>query len=253
MANTGSSGIIEYNEQWIADSVAGGAAAGAGSAADGIAWLGSSDAGNTPFARAVAAGRGIHLAGALDATDDDMLALASDTLLFAGQEGYAMLEVLFQVSSIADLAINIGLNDEVLEATSNTLPVELATTVWTTSASTFLGLVYDVDATNDDVHCMWVDDDNDSAEALANLRMQGIAPVASKWCMARVEMQDRGSGNGVRGTFTFSCDGKTATKEFNTTVDRDCPLSAFIGFENRAATVHNVYIKYIKIAQSISD
>lgn len=245
MGKSGSVGVIKYLENFQVEHI--GAAAGAG-----LKWVTLADGGDTVFARAGAAGKGIHAAGALAATDNNLLELCGDLLDVFGQDGYNAIEVLFMVSSIADLAFNIGFNDDVLE-TSNTLPAELATTAWTTNATTFIGLVYDVDADNDDMHCMWVDDDNDSDEALANLRMQGIAPQAGKWCTARVEIKDRGAGKGVRGTFTFSCEGKTATKEFNTSVDRDAGLCPYMGFENRAATAHNIYIKYIALEQSIAD
>mgnify|MGYP001580419273 CR=1 FL=1 len=181
-----------------------------------------------------------------------MAEFCADTLDVFGQDGYNSMEVLFQVSNAADLAINIGFNDDSLDA-SGTLPAELATATWTTNAATFVGLVYDVDATNDDWHCMWVDGNSDASEALADLRMNGAAPIASKWIMARVAIQDRGSGKGVRATFTVSCDGKSYEKEFNTSITRSTALCYYIGFENRAGTAHSLYIKYIRTEQSIAD
>ncbi len=245
MANTGSLGYIEMIEDFSLYNIGTTGTAG-------TRWTQSADSSDTAFVPAVAAGRGKHMAGALTTTDNNMIEFCGDTLWFYGQDGYNMIEVLFQVDDVADLAFNIGFNDDSLEA-GNTLPVELAAAAWTSTASTFVGLCYDVDATNDDVHCMWVDDDTDSVESLANLRMQGISPVAGKWCMARIELQDTGSSGKLRATFTFSCDGKTATKEFLTNVDRDCGLCLYTGFENRAATAHNVYIKYVKWGQTIPD
>ncbi len=249
MANAGSIGTIVHLEDFFTDNIA----ANSGSSADGIHWLVSTDTSDTAFARAAAAARGLHAAGALAATENNQIELCSDTLFIYGQTGYSAMEVLFQMDNIAAIAFNIGFNDDSIE-TATTLPVELATTVWTSNAATFVGLVYDTGATNDDVHCFWVDDDSDTSTAIATLRMTGIAPVASKWCMARVELQDRGSGNGVHATFHFAVDGKHATKEFDTSVDRDVALCPYISFEQRATpTATNVYIKYVKIEQSIAD
>lgn len=254
MANVGSKGIAKYQDFFASDTVAGGSAGADGAAADGIAWIGSSFTGDTPFARAVAAGRGIHLAAATDTTDDDTVELASDALLFAPQEGYCMAEVLFQQTSIADVAWNFGFNDTALEsAHAGTLPVELSGSTWTSTSSTFCGLVFDTDATNDDVHCFWVDDDNDTSTAIADLRLKGCSLEASKWIYARIELQDRGSGNGARATFHIECNGKTFEKEFNTSVDRDCPLAWYFGFENRTTTAKTFYVKMAGWEQSIAD
>lgn len=244
MANTGSVGIIEDIENFLTDNVSTGSA-------DGIKWANSSD-GGTAFVRAAAAGKGIHLSGITAATDDHLHELCSDTLDTYVQDGYNMLEVLFQLDVVTTVAINIGFNDDVLDA-SNTLPAELSTTTWTTNAATFVGLVFDVDATNDDVHCMWVDDDADTSTAIGDLRMKGASLQADKWMMARVELQDQGSGKGARATFTFAVDGKTFSKTFETTIDRDVALCPYIGFENRDAVAHTMLIKYIKRAQSIAD
>ncbi len=260
MANTGTKGIAKYQDFFAADTVAGGSAGGDGSAADGVAWIGSSFTGDTPFQRAVAAGRGIHLTAATDTTNADCVELASDALMFYVQEGFCMAEILVQFSSVADIAFNFGFNDTCLEsAHAGTLPVELSGTTWTTGSSTFCGLVYDTDATYDEMHCMWVDDNSDGASGSDvsvdgdTIRMKGAVPTASKWIYMRVELQDRGSGNGARATFTFQCDGKTFEKTFNTAVDRDCALAWYFGFENRTTTAKTVYTKMAGWEQTISD
>ena len=246
MANVGPTGIVRYEEKLAVDNIS-------TAAADGIGWLTSADAADTAFARAVAAGKGLHLAGALAATDNNMIELCGDSLMFAGQEGHCAVELLIAFDVITDLAFNFGFNDAVLE-TSNTLPCELAAKTWVTNASTFAGLVFDVDATDDELHVMWVDDDSDSVEAIANLRMKGIAPTAGKWLFMRVSLQDRGSGKGLRATFlVVDHNGRSVEKTFNTTVDRDCPLCWYLGVENRAATAHNVYIKGIAWEQAVAD
>jgi hypothetical protein len=246
MANVGSKGVVRYEETFAVDNI--GAAAG-----DGIAWLVSSDTGDTAIARAVAAARGLHATGALAATDDNLIEFCSDQLHFYGQAGHNSAEILFQLDDVANVAFNFGLNDEVLE-TSNTLPVELSGTTFTSNASTFLGFVYDTDATNDELHCFWVDDDNDTSTAISDLRMIGMAPTNSKWLYMKVEMQDRGSGKGVRATFlAVDHNGKSVEKVFDTSVDRDAGLCFYLGVENRSASAHNVYFKFPAWEQTIAD
>ena len=128
MANVGPTGIVRYEEKLAVDNIS-------TAAADGIGWLTSADAADTAFARAVAAGKGLHLAGALAATDNNMIELCGDKLMFAGQEGHCAVELLIAFDVITDLAFNFGFNDAVLE-TSNTLPCELAAKTWVTNAST---------------------------------------------------------------------------------------------------------------------
>lgn len=245
MANAGNIGMVRDVDFFLTDNIG-------TSGADGIKWVNSSDGGDTAFARAAAAGRGVHVAGATAATDNNMLEICGDLLDTYGQNGYHSLEVLFQLDVITNIAFNIGFNDDSLDA-SNTLPIELSTVTFTANAAEFVGLVFDTAATNDDAHCCWVDDTSLTGEAIADLRMAGCSLEAAKWIMARVALQDRGSGKGLRATFTVAYDGKTFEKEFNTTIDRDAALVPYIGFENRTASAHNVYIKYIAREQAIAD
>ena len=244
MANSGSIGTIEYCENFLIDHIN-------TSAGNGVGWVTAVAGGATAFVRAVAAAQGIHAYGILSAADDDLLELCGDEIFVYGQQGYNMIEVLFQASVVSALAFNIGFNDDSLEASP--LPIELSGTTWTTNATDSIMLVLDQDATNYDVHCMWVDDGSDASDAIADLRMKGATLAADKWAMVRLELQDRGSGKGLRATFTFAQDGKTFQKEFNTSLDRDIGLVPYIGFETRAATASNIRIKYVKLAQSIAD
>ena len=84
--------------------------------------------------------------------------------------------------------------------------------------------------------------------------MVGMAPTNAKWLYMKVEMQDRGSGKGVRATFlAVDHTGKSVEKVFNTSVDRDLPLNYYLGVENRSASVHNIYIRCPSWEQTISD
>lgn len=249
MANAGSTGFYEHIDDPMT------AIIDAAASAD-TTWVADSTNGATDWSRAVAAGKGLHYTSISDTTDNDMQEISSNLLIFTGQEGYSYMECLLQFNSVDDIAFNFGFHDTVEEvADGGTLPVELSGTTWSSTGSTFLGFVFDVDATNDDLHCFWVDDDNDTTTAIADLRMAGIHPTVNKWLYMRVEMQDRGSGNGVRATFTATDHtGKSATKEFNTTVDRECPLCYHLSFENRAnAAATTAYAKHLNYGQTTAD
>lgn len=246
MANVGPKGVVRYEETWAIDNIN-------TSAANGIGWLVSSDSGDTAIVRAAAAGKGLHASGATSVDDNNLIELGSDTLLFTGQEGFSAVEVLLQLSAVTNVAFNFGFNDDALED-SNTLPVELSGTTWTSNAATFVGFAYDTDADNDELHCFWVDDTSNTTTPIASLRCNGMAPTGAKWLFMRVEMQDRGSGNGVRATFlAVDHTGKSVEKVFNTSVDRDCPLCWYLGIENRTTAVRTVYIKLPAWEQSIAD
>lgn len=240
MANVGSKGIVRYEENFATDTI--------GSAGDGVAWVVSNDSG-TDFVRAVNTARGLHIAGATAATTDSMTEICGDTLMFTGQTGHSSVEMLVQYDAVTSLAFCFGFNDDSLED-SNTLPMELTTTAWASNSATFLGFCFDTAADNDELHCCWVNANVDCSATSAtlvegkSLRMVGLAPTASKWLYMKVEMQDLGSGSGVRATFMCADHlGRTAEKVFNTTVARTTPLCYYFGYEARADSARNCYIK----------
>jgi hypothetical protein len=254
MANVGNKGIVRYEETFSVPNIGTGVQGldGGTNAANGIAWLQNIDTGDKAWARSMSASKGMHIAGSIAGTDNNMIEFCGDQLMFYGSTGFNAVEALIQFDVATNIAFNFGFSDDVTE-TSATLPVELSTATFYSSASTFLGFVFDTDATNDELHCFWTDDDVDTTETLDNLRMKGFSLTANKWLWLRVEMQDRGSGTGVRATFHAAQDGKHATKEFNTTVDNDCALCWYFAAENRSAIGHNVYIKLPAWEQSIAD
>ena len=222
------------------------------SVADGVSWLTTADTGGTAGI-VVADAEGPLAEVVLDSTDDDMGELAYHLVTFSGQNGQLSGEARVKISAgaINSVAFNVGFNDDALED-SNTLPAELSTTTFTSNSATFVGVVYDTDATNDDFHAFWVDDDTDSSEAIADLRMTGLAPVADEWFGVRVVLSDRGSGKGMLAEITV-CEestNKTVQKRFNTNVDRDALLTFGIWMENRATVAHSFQVDHIHIMQS---
>lgn len=243
MSNIGSVGRVRHVEDFHTDNIG-------TSAGDGLGWLNTSDTNDTAFARAVAAARGLHVSGITAATDNNLLEFNSDNLRFYAQEGQSAIEILVEFSDITNMAFNFGFNDDVGEA-SNSLPVELDTTTFTANAGTYVGFVFDTDATNDDMHVIWVNggtlqtSDSTASVSGKTLRLRGIAPTASQWFWMRVEMQDRGSGNGARCTLMCTDHlGRSASRTYDTTITRSTALCYYFGMENRSASSHTVYIKY---------
>ena len=223
---------------------------GTSTTAAGIELVNSSDGSDTAFVELVHAD-GPKARAATAATDNNMCELAHRSLSWSAQNGMLSLETRVKFDVVTTLAFTVGFNDDALED-SNSLPMELSGTTWTSNAASWIGFVFDVDATNDDVHVMWVDDDSDESRAIADLRMNGIAPVAGEWFGVSLVLNDRGSGNGVYAEFTFveESTGKRAQKTFKTTLDRDVLLTPHIGFENRDAVAHQCDVDYIRVKQS---
>jgi hypothetical protein len=254
--NAGSKGMYEHIDDPMTTVIADATAAG-------VTWVSEATQAGDDFVRAVAAGKGLHYASPGSATNDDMFEFCGNNLIFAGQEGSCYAEILVQFSSVDDIAFNFGFHDTVEEvADGGTLPLELDGTAIAAngSADTFVGIIFDVDADNDDLHCAWINDtvvgqaDADGKVDGGEIRMKGMSLTASKWLYLRVELQDRGSGNGVRATFlAVDHNGKSISKEFNTSVDRACPLCYHFSYENRADEASICYIKHCNLGQSTAD
>ena len=247
MANVGSKGIVRYEESFAL-------AVPAGSGAAGVGWLITKDSNDTDFTRTVTAGTGLHLLGVSHGTSADRMEFLSDTLMFTGQEGHSSVEILLQLSAIINMSFFFGFNDAVT-GVGEILPASLSTTVFTNNAADgCLGILYDTDADNDELHCFWADTATKTSETAATLRMTGMAPTAGKWLYMKVEMQDRGSGKGVRATFMAADhNGRSVEKVFNTSVDRTLPMNFYLGTIERSTTGRNVIIRCPAWETTIAD
>jgi len=233
-------------------------AAAAASGNTGTTWVSDATGSATDFVAAVAAGKGLHYFGVMDAVDNSLLEFAGNWLMFTAQEGHCAVECMIQFEDASEHSFNFSFNDTVEDGN---LPIDLLTTTFTKTASTYCGFVFDgTDATNKDLHCVWVDDDS-VGQSDANgsvdgkpVRMSGVKPTDGKWMFLRVELQDRGSGYGARATF-LAVDhlGRRAEKTFNTSVDRDCPLCWHLAIENRTATGGDVFLRQCNWEQTIAD
>ena len=124
---------------------------------------------------------------------DNNMAEIGHSLSWRAQDGMMSMEVRVAMSAITTTSMSIGFNDDQLEA-SNTLPVELCGTTFTSNAATFVGFVFDTDATNDNWHAFAVDDCTDTTTAIACLNT-GKAPVAATYQTLKVVVHDRGACN----------------------------------------------------------
>ena len=183
-------------------------------------------------------------------TDNDFAEVDLGALNYTVQDGRISMEARVAPYDVSVMAVNVGFNDDTLEG-GNTLPVELSGTSFTSNASTWIGFVYDADATNATWHAFWVDDDNDTSTAIATLNT-GIALADSTWYTMRIELQDRGSGNAARGLFDIRDEnGNHWNYEANTTIDRDVALVPHIGCELRSASNNGLIdIDYIEASRS---
>ena len=247
-----SRGPVEVFEDFDYDTI--GTAAG-----DGIRWVNSSDGGDTAFAQnaGIEGGEGTAR-GATAATNNNLIELAHNSLMWLPSNDCFM-EVCLQLDVVTNVALNVGFNDDALED-SNTLPVELSTTTFTSNATTFAGFVYDVNATNDDFHLFWVDDDTDTTSAIADLRFNGAAPVAGRYSMFQVQLYRGSSATALcTGEFTVWPD-DLSPRHFqkrsglgglqSTVVDGDAALTPYVGVEARSASAHQCDIDYILVRQN---
>lgn len=256
MANIGSIGVLKHiDDPMIA--VIGDDTTNVAAYA-GKTWVSDSADGHTDFVVSQVAGKGLHYKGVLVAADDnDPLEFGSAGLYFTAQEGHCMVEILIQLEDVSEHAFTFGFNDTIEGAV---LPIDFsAATTLTKASSNFCGFVYDgTDATNPDLHCVWVDDDSigqadaDGRVDGQTIRMRSMSPTDAKWLYMKVELQDRGSGNGARATFlAVNHNGYSVEKSFNTSLDRDCPLCYHLAIENRSSTGGDVFIKNCNWSQSI--
>ena len=253
-------GYKELYEDWT------GADAISTAVADGVVWLTAVTNGDTAF-RIVADAQGPILQGLTDGTDNDYVTIAYHLLTWSVQHGELYMETRAKISvgAVASVAINIGFNDDVVED-SATLPVELSTVTFTANAAEFIGVVFDPDATNDDWHVTWVDDTVlNGGQAIANLRMTGVAPVLDEWFGVSMKLSANPPATVAQGaagtaggsvvadiTVVEESTGLRASKRFTTTIDREALLTPWIGFENRAGVAHTMEVDYVYVRQSRS-
>lgn len=234
--------IKEIYEDWLDDTSIGTSATTAG-----VKWLNSSD-GGTAFVIKDHATLGVVAQTVTAATDGHMSELSHRALAWYTSNGRIVMETRVQVSvgSIATSMLTVGFTDDQLED-SNALPVTLSGTTFTSNASTFVGVVFDSNATNLDAHAFYVDGDADASDAIAKLRFTGIAPVLSNWFGVRVVLNDNGSGNKARAEITVvdESTGRMAQKTFASTVTRSTPLVPHIAFQNHGAVAHTFNVDYI--------
>ena len=182
--------------------------------------------------------------------DDEMAEVDYGALAYTVQDGQMFMEARVLVERTTG-AINVGFNDETTAA-GNTLPVELATASFTSTASTWIGFLWDSDATNSTFHYFWVDDDGDTGVAIATLNT-GITLAAATWYTIRVHLFDAGSGNRAAAVFSISDGTNTLLRRHTDTIDRDQAMTWHLAVENRTTTGCYLDIDYVEAAKSRQD
>ena len=205
---------------------------------NGVRWLVTLDNSGT---LAPVANSGLVAASVTGGADNNMNEIWYKDLSFRAQDGFMSFEARIQPTSITLGAYNIGFNDDVLDA-SDTLPVELSGTTFTSNAATFIGFVYDPDATNDNWHVFMVCDDADTTVAIATLNT-GIAPVACTSQTFKVMVYDQEACNQTRAEFYIDGD---LVLEMPLAIDRDALLTPGFAHENRVGCADTVNLHYFE-------
>lgn len=212
------------------------------SAGDGIQWLVSLDNSGT---LAPVASAELQAASVTGTTNDNMNDFYYRDLSYRAQDGFMSWEVRLDLASIVDVAVNVGFNDDVNDA-SGTLPVELSGTTFTSNAGTYVGFVYDTDATNDNWHVFMVDDNNDTTVPIACLNT-GIAPVANTPQTLKIVVDDNGACNQTRTAFYI--DGLEVLTMVSS-IDRDVLMTPGFAHETRACSAKTVNLHYVEAMKS---
>jgi len=187
--------------------------------------------------------------GTTDGTDEDAGLLCTG-LIYKPSNGTLRLEVRAKISVITTARMFIGFSDATTEA--DLLPMSIAGTAWTTTASTAVGLCYSSAATSAYWTGMSVDTDVDlSSPPLADRIFTGCAPVADTYQTFVVELQDQGSGKSPICEMSITDDaGRIYSKRFQTNLTRDTLLCGAVGFQNEGAVAHTMTIDYIEVINS---
>lgn len=235
MATDTTKGTIRVMQEFDQDNIHTGSA-------NGVSWHVTLDNSGT---LAPVASAELQAASVTGGADNNMNELAYEYLSWRAQDGFMSAELRVDMTSITLAAVSFGFNDDVLED-SNTLPVELCGTTFTSNAGTFIGFIYDPDATNDNWHAFMVDDCNDTTMAIACLNT-GVAPVADTANTLKVVVYDQGACNQTRAEFYI--DGKLEV-EMASAIDRDILMTPHFGHENRVGCAATANLHYIEVKKS---
>lgn len=235
MATDTSKGIITVFDEFNIDHIG-------TSGGDGIQWLVTLDNSGT---LAPVASAELQAASVTGTANNNLNDFYYRDLSFRAQDGFMSWEMRLDLAGITNVAINVGFNDDVNDA-SDSLPVELSGTTFTSNAGTFVGFVFDTDATNDNWHVFMVDDNNDTSVPIACLNT-GIAPVANIPQTFKIVVEDNGACNQTRTSFYI--DGLEVYTMVSS-IDRDILMSPGFGHENRACGATTVNLHYVEAKKS---
>ena len=193
-------------------------------------WGTGADTGCTA---AISAAQGGVLLLSTDGTDDDRVHVFGELNWYPNKE--ILFETRLKVDNIAGVHVVAGLTDAKGEG-SQLLPVELAGTTWTTTATDFIGFNFDTDATTDVWYGMGVAADTDKTAVQST-----SAWANATYIKLGVLVQSDGASSFLIDDVPV---GRIAAPA-STIATALCP---FVGLQNRSASARALSVDYIYVA-----
>lgn len=184
-----------------------------------------------------------------DGTDEDA-GLYCTSLIWKPSNGHLRMEARVKFSVITTLRAFVGFSDATTE--TDLLPMTIAGTTWTTTASTGIGFCYSSAATTAYWTAMSVDGDTDlTSPPLADRIFTGCAPVADTYQTFIIDLYDNGSGESPECEMTIiDGEGRIFSKKFTTNLTRTTLLCGAAGHQNEGAVAHTTTMDYIELKNS---
>ena len=152
-------------------------------------------------------------------------------LQWAPNQGGLEFEARVKISAITDIAIYVGLSDQVANLEE---AASLSGTTFTTNATDCVGFLFDTAATTDTIRAVGVKNDVDATHVNT-----GLAYVADTYRVFNIKLDT--SGNAV-----YSIDGAVVATVTDA-VTAGALLAPYVGAAARAAASRHVYIDYFLV------
>ncbi len=173
--------------------------------------VGAETGGSGATAAITAAANGVLRITSDDQTDGDRIGLTFQLSWKAADGGMIMEARLKNVSAITTRTVFVGFTDVLASSTTVEMPIEMAGTTLTSTATDAVGFMYDTASTNDTWYGVGVKADADATPVDST-----IAPVAGTWQTLRVQVSPDGDAR-------FFINGKLiGTVEDSITTSVDC-------------------------------
>lgn len=183
------------------------------------------------------------LAITTDTGDDDNAALIAGP--FKAADGGMTMEARFKYSN-TDCAIFVGFA-ETMSLTTPVMPAEFATATMTYNPGNMMGFNYDVDGTTDDFRAV-AGDGSAAVAGSGNGTRANATVTADRWLLARVHVNDDGSGECWLGDVGHVDANSIPTlrliKTFGTGLNASDLMFAVLMIENRSGAARVLEVDY---------